>query len=550
MRSPAIAMTWELWARNRWGVAALAGALLALATVGVLLPAGAAREPVFPLSVILFAVGCLTLASMATRGDDRERASGAGYPPRMFTLPVSSRTLVFWPMAFAAVALLALWTALAVLVWWPGGIEPAWWLPPLLVVALWWFQAVCWAVPGSRSMKVLAACVVLPVIKAMLELVATVVVLSVDPHSRLDRDAFVEHRVVIIPLFCAIFLPLAYLVGTWGVARDRQGAGGLCHWLTRRIDRLRRAWPHESRRFSSVSQALGRLEWRTRGLLLPLFPAGFLLFVTVVVAPFVSTLPLLRLVMFLAIALPIVAFFVGYGLGKRAFWSDELGLPTWQAALPVSSPALAQARLDTAARSALVAVAVLVLGVPAWLVGLGRAAEAFVLIQAYVQPQSLLQSWVMVVVSTAALWGLTWGQMTGGLVLSLTGRAWVVNTAVALYASVLLLAIRRATTYAAPEMWMGLGGPLGGLAALKLFIAGGLILVLARRGLLNVRNVLVIAGLWLTAVSCLAVFLCWFLPGTGVSLPPVEVLAPLSILAVPLARPIAAPLAVAWNRHR
>ena len=553
MWSPAVAMTWELWARNRGGIAALALAIGVLSAAGVMLPAGALREPVFPLSVVLFAVGCLLLASMVTRGDDRERGVSAGYSPRMFTLPVSSRMLAFWPMAFAGVALFALWTALAVLVWWPAGIEPAWWLPPLLVVALAWFQAVCWAVPGSRLTKVLGACMVLPVVKAMLELVATAVVLARDPHSPLDRDAFIEHRMVIVPLFCAAFLPLAYLVGAWGVARDRQGSGwpwvGLGGWSAW----LRRAWPQRaaaSRPFSSPAQALGQVEWRTRGLLLPLFPAGFLLFVTIVVAPFVSTPPLLRLVGFLGLALPVVAFFVGYGLGKRAFWSEDLGLPTWQATLPVSSPALAQARLDTAARSATAAVAVLVLGVPLWLIGLGRGGEALAVLRPYCESLSGPEVCGLAAAAVVALWGLTWGQMTGGLVLSLTGRVWVVNTAVALYAGVFFLAARLATTgFSVPGT--DLGGVLGGLAALKMIVTVGLVLVLGRVGLLSVRNVLAACGLWLTAIGCLSTVLSWSVSILEIGPPATAwLLVPLSMLSVPLNRPLAAPLAVAWNRHR
>src|SRR5262245_17446615 len=290
MRSVALAIGWELWGRNRWGIAAVLGVTLAVSAVSFVLPRETAREPILALSVILFAVGFLYLLSVVLYSELREGTLLSGFPARLFTLPVRTSVLVAWPMVYGAAALVLLWAAMALLVWLPAGIEQEWWVLPLLVVALVWFQAVCWAVPGSPLAKILALCVVFPALKMLL---ALAVAWFVNPQSRLDRNALLDGRVLTLALFCGGCLPLAYGVAVWGVARDRRGAYQGRLRLGRLIE-LALGWlPKRRGRFASAARAQLWFEWRRKGLLLPLFAACFLLFVTVVVAPHVPAVGLL-----------------------------------------------------------------------------------------------------------------------------------------------------------------------------------------------------------------------------------------------------------------
>jgi hypothetical protein len=69
----------------------------------------------------------------------------SGYPRRMFVLPVTSRTLVLWPMLIAVVAVVALWLVISVLIYERGGYRPPLLLPAIaLAVIMAWSQTVCW----------------------------------------------------------------------------------------------------------------------------------------------------------------------------------------------------------------------------------------------------------------------------------------------------------------------------------------------------------------------------------------------------------------------
>ena len=88
---------------------------------------------------------------------------------------------------------------------------------------------------------------------------------------------------------------------------------------------------------------------------------------------------------------------------------------------------------------------------------------------------------------------------------------------------------------------------LGGLALLKLFAAGWACRAASRRGLVSTRILARLLGLWLLVAIGLILFLCWLIPSEYLSLHSVALGV---VLFLPLARLAAAPLALAWNRHR
>jgi hypothetical protein len=565
MRSPALAIAWELWGKNRWGLTALLGCVLALAVPCFLLPPEKIREIAMPWSVIVFALGFLYLASVVLYCEFRSGSLLSGFPARMFTLPVRSSRLVVWPMLYGTAALTFLWGAMDLLVWRPIGIEAAWWAVPLFAVAQAWLQAVCWAIAGSQMAKILAACAIFPALKMALELLSLAVVWLLQDATRLDRDALIAARPWTISLFAGLFLPLAYAVAVWGVARDRRGAR-LDRWrLSRLVELALNGLPRRRAPFASALRAQIWFEWRSKGILLLLFVASFLVYITLIVVPFVGAGQLLIALLVLAGLVPFVAFLVGYGLGKTSFWAGDLRLPAWQATRPLGSGALAGAKLLTAAVSALATWGLLFAAIPLWLVLLGKLGPVVELVEPFFRQWSTYQVVILVFVGFVGLSALTWGQLVGGLVLSLTGRTWVVNGAVAGYLIVAIaLFLLGRGAWANPEdvatFLTVLTWCAAGVAGVKLLGAGWVLRTAQRRGLVEWHNQTIVLGLWVLGLACLVTMSCWLLPSEGLPLPaeigpgtlhiPVALVALALVLALPLVRLMAAPLALAWNRHR
>ncbi|QDV34423.1 hypothetical protein [Tautonia plasticadhaerens] len=546
MLSPALAIGWELWARNRRGIAAVAAGLIAAGLTGALLPTGTAEEAVVVLSSVFLPVAIVFLLSAVSHCEFREGRLRLGFPARMLTLPMRTGALVAWPMLYGVGALTLLWVAMAVLVWIPAGVEPLWWLVPLLAVALVWFQAICWAVPGPPLARVLAACVVLPALKFALEMIATYIVMVVNHEPRVDHSTLVPARPVIVTIFAACFLPLAYAVAVVGVSLTRRGT--VSGW-TPTWHRAGRVPARGRPPFRSAARAQLWFEWRRKGAILPLFPLCSLLFLAVVVAPFVGARELVQGVVGMVVLVLAVAFAVGYGFGKTSFWASDLHLSAFHGTRPLGSGSLASAKLGAAALSALATTTLVVLGVPLWLWLLGRSDEVARWLAPWLQGFDGPSFVFAAVLGGIGLFTLTWGQLVGGLVPSLTGRAWVVNGVVATYlalATGLGLVARyvgRHPDALGPTVEV-LSWSCWSLIGVKLFAAVCVLRASRRRGLLSRRAMATSLGVWSAGVGGLLV-ITYGLLTSGV-----RPLAISAVLLVPLVRLVGAPMALAWNRHR
>ena len=146
----------------------------------------------------------------------------------------------------------------------------------------------------------------------------------------------------------------------------------------------------------------------------------------------------------------------------------------------------------------------------------------------------------------------TWKQLVQSLHIGLTGREWIVKGSVLLTLTFLILlgpivewiidspGVRRA-------LWNAVTLILAGLVGLKMSAAAWIATRLDRSRLLGTRALVVGAVCWCVAVLALYALLVWFFSTPFVAR---YQLALIAILAVPLARLSAAPLALAWNRHR
>src|SRR5437762_1785850 len=109
MPSAARAIAWEFRQRHRWGLIALAGYLLVLATVKLAIlqsgqpvnldnPEKFAAIVVVPLTTTF--TYFLAVFSFGLAGDLAARQSI--YPARLFTLPVTTAALAGWPMLYGS----------------------------------------------------------------------------------------------------------------------------------------------------------------------------------------------------------------------------------------------------------------------------------------------------------------------------------------------------------------------------------------------------------------------------------------------------------------
>jgi hypothetical protein len=526
------------------GIAA-AGAGLVTTGVGLaLLPAG--TEAAVPLSAVVVFITALYMLWVVLCCEFHAGTFRLGFPVRMFTLPVRTRALVAWPMAYGIAAAALLWAAAAVFVWLPAGIEPTGWLVPLLVVSVVWFQAICWAVPGPPLAKVAALCVAFPALKFALEMISLTVVLYVNHESPKDGTAVARARPVILTVFATAFIPLAYAVALTGVSRARRGAAGGSlpgrESISRVLARLPRA------RFSFRSPVLSQLwfEWLRKGAILPLFATAFLAFLAAVVAPVVPPAHLVTGVMILVALVIVVAFFVGYGFGKTNFWASELRLSEFHATRPLGSGHLAAAKIGAAALSAAVTTAVVGCGVAVWLGLLGQFGKV---VQWAHERSPVFDSPFAGPVGAVVLFVLICGQLIGGLVPSLAGRTWVVNGVVAAYLAVaagLGLLVRHVISH--PDVLEPVVAEVSWAARVavgaKLVSAVFAARAACRRELLTGRAVGVCFAAWCAAAGGLFALAYSMLPAG------VRPLAVIGVLLVPLVRVLLAAPALAWNRHR
>jgi hypothetical protein len=147
---------------------------------------------------------------------------------------------------------------------------------------------------------------------------------------------------------------------------------------------------------------------------------------------------------------------------------------------------------------------------------------------------------------------LSWARSAAGVWVGLSGRTWVVTTAlVGWFGGLAAVSLTVSWASRNPEqfarLWPALPWAVGVALALKLPAAGWVLRLNVQRKLVEARVVGWAVGAWLVAVLGLFALLAWLVPSEWAC---PALLAGVSVLAVPLASIGLAPLALAWNRHR
>ena len=523
---------------------ALAGFLIVLAVVKLALVAsgqpvrfetaiGFALVVVVPLTATFMYF--LAVFSHGLAGDLAGRPSM--YPARLFTLPVSTAALAGWPMLYGTVAMATLWLSVRLLAVWPSDIEiPVVW-PALLAASLVaWTQALTWMPYPLPGLRVIVTVLWLAAIDA-------IVLVAIE----------LEARELVMLAILSPHVPLAYLVARYGVARGRRGdVPDWRGWPARLAQAagLRRRSPAP---FASAGHAQGWFEWRRHGRSLPAlvavllpFEIGFLFLIRDTPALVFNT------VLGVLLTPPFMAGFVAATVSRgNPNARDSLGVSPFTATRPLSTAALIAAPLHATIRSTLATWLLVVCAIPLGL----YLADTSTLVMARVRqfhdavgtPRAVVVA--LLVCSTFVVW--TWKRLVQSLCIGFTGRDWLIKGHVFFSLSLVCIAGLVIAAFGLgpvlSALWDWAMWILGVTVCLKMSAAAWIAVRLYDGRLVSERTLVAGAIAWAASVLTLYGVLVWLVDGP---LFPRHPLALLAILAIPLARISAAPLALAWNRHR
>ena len=546
MRSSAAAIGWEFRQRHRWGLVALAGYLLVLAAIKLVVVERGLPIPInldtpwrFALVVVVpLGATFMYLLALFSFGSSSDLAARQSiYPARMFTVPVTSAALAGWPMLYGAAAMAILWAATRLFALWPSGVAiPVVWPALLAAVLLAWTQALTWMPYGLPGLRVLVAVL-------WLCTVDTIVLLALHFKAR-------------EPVMLAILapqVPLAYLAARFAVARARRGDVPDWRGLFVRLGQL--ADPGRRRkRFDSPAQAQAWFEWRRHGRSLPAL-VGILLPFELALLFAAGDAPVLVFVILLGALLtpPLMAVFAAATVRKaNPGGTDGYGVTPFMATRPLTSAALIAAKLKVAFWSTLAAWLLVLVAIPVALVLTATGPMVIDRARRVIEAVGTPRAVVFALLASSALLSSTWKQLVQSLYVGLSGRDWAVKASVFLGLSFLAVIAPLALWISEhgavlAVLWDASPWILAVLAGLKLSAAAWVAARLHDARLLSDRTLVVGAACWLVVVLALRGLLVWLVDTPYI---PSYLLLLVAILATPLARVSAAPLALAWNRHR
>jgi hypothetical protein len=538
------ALSWELVARYRW-LSLFTACWLVLASALGLLFSALGWHRVVGVSLMLSLSGPLlfALGGLAHGWDTHLENAGSCFPVRLFTLPVSTGLLVGAPLLLGSLVLIFAWLLAALCMLRPFGIEdiPLWWPAMCGAAVLAWVQALSWfpfPLPWLR----------LGCFNAFLlgVLVGTC--------------ALVHHEaseVLLAGLFLTL-LVLGYATALTGVSLARRGAGKSEPFQVGPAALT--AVRHVPVPFVSPFRAQLWLEWKVNGwaflFLVGLCVAGITLPSSYVAEKALQTgLPILSpwiqqareivgdgwLILGYMLLVPfLIACCAGPGLGKVALRLGGSVCPPFLATRAISTPEMVKAKLFAGAIAIILGWGILAVTSLVWAIGMGHL-----------------------------------GEMTDRLV-ALTGSY---PTALAALVGAQLLLMAFAWLWLVSGLWLGaVGRPnlAGVIGIFGLFALSGMALLVAkwRESYWPIVDAAIIAGLIIKLVAIswvgrqllrermvepgrLALALAaWALfaalaIGLELSLTPLGARwVGITVLMLPLAQALAAPLALARNRTR
>lgn len=416
MNSPPFAVAWHIWTQHRSGFKISAVSLLLM----VLLWPPILRAFDSPAVFVLASIPVVLVAAYLTNSllfADEPGDLSSGYPRRMFTLPVSTRTLAFWPMLFTIVAVVGLWLIIAVLIYQRGGYRPPLILPALaFAVVIAWCQAVSWVAFKS------------PVVHAESIIIGLYILLG-TPAWLLTSERLSSNAVILLGFAeLAMICPLAFL----GLVRARRGdhlslgLQDLSDAFGAATDRLTRQPEH----FRSAAQAQLWYEDRCHAWILK----GMSYSLLFTVYGFAMTSPsrpgnkftfLVNLCSLLGTPIFMLNMF-GSNLGRmqpvRPGWIQKRNPMTFLATRPILTGDFITAVYRLAARCVLHVLLLSLALTTSWVFLKGYAADMAWLVGLFFSAYPGWKGGVILVLSIALVPVMSWKLLTDNLVLAVTGR--------------------------------------------------------------------------------------------------------------------------------
>ena len=539
----AAAIAWEFRRRHRWGLLSVLAAVLTLGAIKIALLTNQVDQEEF-LDVTFALLVAVPLAAMflyllavftfGISGDLAARESM--YPPRMFTLPVSSAALAGWPMLYGCASMALLWFAMRIAGTFPPGFDPPKYWPALFGASLLaWTQALTWMPYPLRGMRIVAS---------ILLLISIDVVVLTALETRASESTML--------LLLSPLVPFAYVTAYAAVRRARRG--DVPHW--RFMERFTRSSTQAGaqRDFASAARAQLWFEWRQHGRTLPLLvaivlPVGLSLLFLFHETPVI----VVEIVVASLLLPPFLAIFAAAAAGKSSSnASESYGITPFIATRPIEDRALVAAKWKAALLSTFAAWIVVAALLPVALRWSDATEPILEIAQSIDDALGRPRAIVLALLIVVGLVSSTWKQLVQGLYIAMSGRDWAVKgvafaTLVIVTVGFLFLGWTLSSRQRFVVVWTSIPWLMAALVALKLVLAMRVMQRGAQRGLLTRTQLVFAAIAWDVCVLAVYGILALILPGHLIR---GYVLLLVGMLVVPFVRLAAAPLAVAGNRHR
>jgi hypothetical protein len=475
------------------------------------------------------------------------------FPAGFFRLPVRTGSLVVWPMVYGAAVAVLMWlfTAWFILRPWLALLDdsvPLLWPAMVATASLAWIQTLLWTPFGLRGLRLLLLSA-LP-----LGLIAAPgISVYFNRYWQGDRTAGISEGYV-AAMYAGLTLiawPLSYV----GVKHARRGDVPDWGAYLQPLRQLARWLPTRKSPFISAARAQAWFEWRLTGHSLATM-TGLVLPAAVFPLIFGKN-DVIHTAQTLLSALAVPVYLAGLagrwpGIGRNRWVKDQFGMMPFIATLPMSTADLIGAMLKAAVGSTLAAWAVVVLIVPSAVMLTGHFDEVEEWWHELLRAGSPAEFAAGVVAIMAWLLVWTWKRKVDSLYLGLPGRGWVTGSiALAYLPGSLGLWFVAGWIYRHPEIrdtiLTVLPTLLGVVVLCRLLLAAWALRQSLRQGLLQPRTLVRWAAGWVLLASVLFGLFAWAVPP---ELVPRYYLAYGVLFALPMARLAAAPLTLAWNRHR
>jgi len=421
MNSPAAAIAWEIWRKNRW---ALTGAFAGLPASMLLWVAFRNSIPEF-IKITEFFIALLSGTSIFwafgfTELESRGRHSG--FPSRMFVLPVRTLRLVSYPVLYGAgtvILLFLAWLA-TISIQWKAFISPGAWIPAgaAIVAMLVSMQAIVWAFHRFNWTRMVLLIVV------MVAEFTLIVGAALEMNDRPPR-VLTSSGLTLVSVFVSA---CAYTGAVIAVRRDRRG--DLLNGLENAWKRFLDLFPHRSKPFASAAGAQFWIEWQRRGWL-SACALALLMILPIMLLPTATLLDLdPRMLQLNFCLLPFITLWFaacgGMQLAKFDSWSPDLSLHPIVAARPLTAGNVVIAKLKVAAVITIIAWTICAaLSVPAtfMVAGLNHLNDQVRFWADFPKTHPVLLKWIRNPIVILAALGLTWHGFVAGMCPVLFGRA-------------------------------------------------------------------------------------------------------------------------------